>query len=91
MIMKKKPKVEITEITSDKKISFRQFKAANKEELLTHAIAKKQLISNGTFTRSKLQKLVDEKELHEVVFAGAIYFERDEVSSYLKNLISKKK
>lgn len=72
-------------------VSFKKFKAANKEELLTHAIAKKQLISGGTFTRSKLQKLVEEKELHEITFAGEIYFERDEVANYLKNLIGKKK
>ncbi|GEM_PF-2613765 len=70
-------------------ISFKKFKAANKEELLTHAVAKKQLISAGTFTRSKLQKLVEEKKLHEIIFADEIYFERDEVADYLKNLIKK--
>ncbi len=71
-------------------ISFKKFKAANKEELLTHAVAKKQLISDGTFTRSKLQKLVEEKKLHEITFADEIYFERDEVANYLKNWIDKK-
>mgnify|MGYP001610689268 FL=1 len=88
--MKKQPKIEIRDATG-KKISFKKFKAANKEELLTHAVAKKQLISNGTFTRSKLQKLVEKKELHEIVFADKIYFERDEVANCLKNLIDKKK
>ena len=88
--MKKQPKIEIRDATG-KKISFKKFKAANKEELLTHAVAKKQLISNGTFTYSKLKKLVEEKKLHEIVFADKIYFEKDEVVNYLKNLIDKKK
>lgn len=66
-------------------ISFKSFKAANKEELLAHAIAKKQLISTGIFTRDKLKKLVEEEKLREIAFAGEIYFEREEVANYLKN------
>ncbi len=67
-------------------ISFKKFKAANKDELLTHAIAKKQLISNGAFSRFKLKKLVEEKKLHEIIFADEIYFEREEIANYLRGL-----
>lgn len=72
-------------------ISFRKFKAANKEELLMHATTKKQLISNGVLTSDKIRKLVEKKKLSEIIFANEVYFERNEVTDCLKNWIDKRK
>ncbi len=68
-------------------ISFKKFKSANKEELLTHAIAREQLISSGIFTKLRLEKLIDEKKLREIEFADKIYFDKTEVANCLKNQI----
>ena len=77
-------------IKDGKIISFKKLKAISKEELLAHAVAKKQLIDSGVFTYSKLKKLVAKKELNEIVFDKDIYFEKDAIRHYLKSRTDKK-
>lgn len=64
-----------------KVISFTQFRAENERKLLTHAIARKQIVSSGILTPYKIKKLVKQKKLNKITSGGKIYFERIEVTN----------
>lgn len=81
----KNKKIEIKDGAGNK-ISFRQFKIANREAMLEDKIPQGQLIANGIFTQTEINNLVSEGKLHKYEVAGTIYFSQKDAISCFKEL-----
>lgn len=86
MPIRKKPKIEIKDI-SGKKISFKKFKEGGRENILKNTIAKKDVLKREILTKSKLEKAVKEGLLREIVFDDQIYFNQRELTQYVERMM----
>ncbi len=85
--MKKRPKIEITEASSGKRISFKKFKEQNRDELLKYAISKKDVLGRKILTKVQLEKAVESNLLREVSFQNGVFFIEKELMQYVKQLL----
>ena len=66
--------------------SFKEFRVANKESLLEHAIPQGQLIADSIFTQSEINELVCQGKLHKILLANKTYFDKKEIIDCYKQL-----
>ena len=92
--MRKRPKIEITEIASGKKISFKKLKKLNQEDKdgrLEQLISRSRLLSEQILTRSQIEKFIKDGWLHEIVFNNQVYFDRKEALNCARNILKDEK
>ena len=78
-------KLEIKD-SGGNKISFKQFKIANREALLEDNIPQAQLIANGIFTKSEINNLVSRGKLRTRVLSGVVYINQKDAMRYFTKL-----
>lgn len=83
MSMRKKPKLEIKDI-SGKRISFKKLKEEHRDIFLQNAISKKDVIKREILTKWKLEKAVKGGLIKEIIFDKQVYFDGQELMDYVK-------